>query len=292
MINADAALYRAKAEVRGSVLFFKPDMTADVNERRNLKKDLEFAIERQELLLHYQPQVRMTGEIIGFEALLRWKCGKRGMVSPGKFIPVAEESGLIIPIGEWVLREVCREAASWPQPLAVSVNVSTVQFGAGDLSKIVHSILMESGLAPDRVEIEITESVLMNDFSRAVLALRRLKALGVRIALDDFGTGYSSLSYLHSFPFDRIKIDRTFIGDLQHNRHSMAIVRAVIGLARSLDVSVIAEGVETELQHALLLQEGCTEMQGYLTGRPFPIERYSKEVGRPGDTSVDTRQSA
>jgi EAL domain-containing protein (putative c-di-GMP-specific phosphodiesterase class I) len=179
-----------------------------------------------------------------------------------------------------VLREACREAASWPQPLTVAVNVSPIQFRHGDLPSLVHSILLETGLAPARLELEITEGVLINDFSRAVAILRRLKSLGVQIALDDFGTGYSSLSYLHSFAFDRIKIDRTFIGDLEHNRHSMAIVRAVIGLGHSLDIPVLAEGAETEIQHAFLVQEGCDAMQGYLTGRPLPIADYAKLIGR------------
>jgi diguanylate cyclase (GGDEF)-like protein/PAS domain S-box-containing protein len=281
MINADSALYRVKAETRGSVLFFEPEMSARLGERRALQGDLRSAIARGELLLHYQPQVRMAGESIGFEALVRWQCPNRGMILPGVFIPLAEESGLITPIGEWVLREACREAASWPQPLTIAVNISPIQFQHSDLPRLVHSILLETGLAPARLELEVTEGVLINDFSRAVSILRRLKLLGVGIALDDFGTGYSSLSYLHSFPFDRIKIDRAFIGDLEHNRHSMAIVRAVIGLGHSLGVPILAEGVETEIQHAFLVQEGCDAMQGYLTGRPLPIADYAELVGRP-----------
>jgi diguanylate cyclase (GGDEF)-like protein len=281
MVNADIALYRAKADMRESALFFSPEMSARLGERLALQNDLRSAIARGELLLHYQPQVRMSGETVGFEALLRWQSPTRGMVSPATFIPVAEESGLILPIGEWVLREACREAASWPQPLTVAVNISPVQFQHSDLPRLVHSILLETGLAPARLELEVTEGVLINDFSRAVSILRRLKSLGVGIALDDFGTGYSSLSYLHSFAFDRIKIDRTFIGDLEHNRHSMAIVRAVIGLGHSLGVPIIAEGVETEIQHAFLVQEGCDAMQGYLTGRPLPIADYAELVGRP-----------
>jgi diguanylate cyclase (GGDEF)-like protein/PAS domain S-box-containing protein len=279
MVNADTALYRAKADTRGSVLFFEPEMSARLGERLALQGDLRSAVARGELLLHYQPQVRMSGETIGFEALLRWQCPTRGMVSPGTFIPIAEESGLIVPIGEWVLREACREAASWSQPLTVAVNVSPVQFHHSDLPSLVHSILLETGLAAARLELEVTEGVLIDDFPRAVSILRRLKALGVQIALDDFGTGYSSLSYLHSFAFDRIKIDRAFIGDLDHNRHSMVIVRAVIGLGHSLDVPILAEGVETEIQHAILVQEGCDAMQGYLTGRPQPIANYAGLTG-------------
>jgi diguanylate cyclase (GGDEF)-like protein/PAS domain S-box-containing protein len=279
MVNADTALYRAKADMRGSVLFFEPEMSARLGERLAMQGDLRSAVARGELLLHYQPQVQMTGQTIGFEALVRWQCPTRGMVSPGTFIPIAEESGLIVPVGEWVLREACREAASWPQPLTVAVNVSPVQFHNGDLPSLVHSILLETGLAAARLELEVTENVLIDDFPRAVSILRRLKALGVQIALDDFGTGYSSLSYLHSFAFDRIKIDRAFIGDLDHNRHSMVIVRAVIGLGHSLDVPILAEGVETEIQHAILVQEGCDAMQGYLTGRPHPIANYAKLIG-------------
>ena len=280
MINADAALYRAKAGFRGMALFFEPEMGARLRARRDLQEDLRTAIDRGELLLHYQPQMKMSGEIVGFEALVRWQSPKRGMVLPGMFIPVAEESNLIILVGEWVLREACREAVTWPQPLTIAVNISPVQFRLGDLPRLIHSILLETGLAPSRLELEITESVVINDFSRAVSILRRLKSLGVKIAMDDFGTGYSSLSYLQSFRCDKIKIDRIFICDLEHNDHSRAIVRAVIGLGQSLDLPILAEGVETEAQHAYLVQEGCDEVQGYLTGRPLPIAEYAELVGR------------
>ena len=273
--RAHVALSCARTEQKKYCFFdFKMD------DRHALQQDLRSAIARGELLLHYQPQVRMTGETIGFEALVRWQCPKRGIVSPGTFIPMAEESGLIIAIDEWVLREACREAASWPQPLTIAVNISPIQFRHDDLPGLVLSILLETGLGPGRLELEITEGVFINDFSRAVSNLRQLKSLGVQIALDDFGTGYSSLSYLHSFPFDKIKIDRTFIGDLKHNHHSMAIVRAVIGLGQSLNIPVLAEGVETKAQHALLVQEVCDEAQGYLTGRPLPeVQGYL--TGRP-----------
>ena len=280
MVNVDAALYRAKSEMRGVVVFFEPEMSARLRERHALQQDLRSAIARGELLLHYQPQVRMTGEMIGFEVLARWQCPKRGMVSPGTFIPIAEENGLIIPLGEWVLRAACCEAASWPQPLTIAVNISPIQFHHGDLPRLVHSILLETGLAPSRLELEITEGVFINDFSHAVSILRRLKSLGVQIALDDFGTGYSSLSYVHSFPFDKIKIDQTFIGDLRHNRHSMAIVRAVIGLGHSLNMPVLAEGVETQAQRGVLMKEGCDEAQGYFFGRPLPIAEQAELIGR------------
>jgi len=280
MVNVDAALYRAKSEMRGVVVFFEPEMSARLRERHALQQDLRSAIARGELLLHYQPQVRMTGEMIGFEVLARWQCPKRGMVSPGTFIPMAEENGLIIPLGEWVLRAACCEAASWPRPLTIAVNISPIQFHHGDLPRLVHSILLETGLAPSRLELEITEGVFINDFSHGVSILRRLKSLGVQIALDDFGTGYSSLSYVHSFPFDKIKIDQTFIGDLRHSRHSMAIVRAVIGLGHSLNMPVLAEGVETQAQRGVLMKEGCDEAQGYFFGRPLPIAEQAELIGR------------
>jgi EAL domain-containing protein (putative c-di-GMP-specific phosphodiesterase class I) len=242
---------------------------------------LNAAIDRGNLFLHYQPQKKIkSDETIGFEALVRWQCPKRGAVLPDTFIPIAEESSLIIPLGEWVLREGCREAGSWPQPLKIAINVSPVQFRHGDLLRLVPSILLETGLAPARLELEITEGVLIDDFSRAVSILRKLRSLGAQIALDDFGSGYSSLSYLHAFPFGKIKIDRAFIGDLEHNHHSMAIVRAIVTLGHSLDVPILAEGFETEAQLTFLVQEGCDEVQGYVTGRPLPIEGYARLVGR------------
>ena len=277
--NADIALYRAKAVTRGTVIFYEPAMGEQLRERRALQDELSTAVERDELLLHYQPQKTMAGETVGFEALVRWQSPPRGMVSPAQFIPIAEESGLIIPVGAWVLRQACREAASWHAPLTVAVNISPVQFRTGDLPQLVQTVLMETGLSPARLELEITESVLIDDFSRAISILCRLKALGVRIALDDFGTGSSSLSYLHSFSFDKIKIDRAFVGDLESNRHSKAIVRAVIDLGHSLNVPILAEGVETPAQHELLEHSGCDEVQGYLTGRPRPIADYGDLTG-------------
>jgi len=289
MVHADAALYQAKAAKHTSVLFFRPEMGVALQERHNLQHDLRQAIDRNELQLHYQPQFRVTGEAVGFEALARWHNPRRGMVPPGTFIPIAEEYGLIIPLGEWALREACREAASWPRPLSIAVNVSPIQFHHGDLPGLVHRILLETGLAPARLELEITEGVLINDFSRAVSILRRLKALGVQISLDDFGKGYSSLSYLHSFPFDKIKIDRAFISDLENNRHSMAIVRAVIGLGHSLKIPILAEGVETETQRDFLFAEGCNQIQGFLTGRPCPIDHYTTLTGRPPAATARAR---
>jgi len=243
-------------------------------------QDLRLAAERSELVLHYQPQGRINGEVIGLEALVRWRHPRHGLVPPAVFIPVAEESGLILGIGEWVLREACREAASWPLPLHIAVNLSPIQFRHGDLAALVHTVLLDSGLAPHRLELEITESALIDDFSRAVSTLRRMKALGVRIAMDDFGTGYSSLSNLQSFAFDKIKIDRSFISNVETNAQSATIVRAVIGLGRGLDLPVVAEGVETKGQLAFLTSEECGEIQGYLLGEPRPIAAYAELIGR------------
>ena len=282
--NADAALYRAKAEGRGTVRFFEAEMDRQLREKRALQQDLHGAISGGQLLLHYQPQATIAGEIIGFEALARWRHPVRGLVPPTVFIPLAEENGTIIAIGEWILREVCQEAASWPQMLNVSVNLSPVQFLQGDLPKLVHTALFESGLAPNRLELEVTEGVLIGDYNRAVSILRRIKALGVRIAMDDFGTGYSSLSYLHSFPFDKIKIDRTFVSNVERNAQSAAIIRAVIGLGKGLHLPIIAEGVETAEQLAFLTRVACDEVQGYLIGRPGPVAGYDAIVGRVGST--------
>jgi diguanylate cyclase (GGDEF)-like protein/PAS domain S-box-containing protein len=279
LINADAALYRAKAEERGSVRFFEAEMDMRLRERRALQHDLRSAIASGEIELHYQPQARISGDTMGFEALVRWIHPQRGLIAPDTFVPLAEESGLIISIGEWILREACREAASWPHPLQIAVNLSSVQFRHGDLPALVHSVLLETGLSPGRLELEITESVLIDDFSRAMSILRRLKTLGVRIAMDDFGTGYSSLSYLQSFPFDKIKIDKTFIAKVHANPQSAAIVRAVIGLARALNMAVVAEGVETPEQLAFLQREGCDVVQGHLSGLAMPIEDYAGIVG-------------
>ncbi len=278
--NADAALFRAKQEARGSVRFFELSMDKLLREKRALQQDLRNALGRDELDLHYQPQAHINGEITGFEALVRWHHPRFGLVSPGTFIPLAEETGIIVALGEWILRTACREAASWPKPLRVAVNLSPVQFQRGDLAKLVHEILLETGLSPSRLELEITEGVLIGDFSGAVATLRRLKNLGVRIAMDDFGTGYSSLSYLQSFPFDKIKIDQAFVANLGHSQQAVTIIRAVIALGRGLDLPVVAEGVETEEQRQFLAAEQCSEIQGYYVGRPRPIEEYAEVVGR------------
>ena len=280
LANAHAALFRAKSAGRGMVCFFDPALDNSVRERHLLLQDLERALERGEFQLHYQPQAGKNGEIVGFEALLRWIHPTRGFVSPDTFIPIAEESGLIIRIGQWVLEEACREASSWPHPLNIAVKSSPIQFRRDDLPKTVHRVLLETGLDVNRLELEITEGALVSDFSRAASILRRLKALGVRIAMDDFGTGYSSLSYLQAFPFDKIKIDRSFVSGQGSKPQSEAIIRAITGLGRGFGLPVIAEGVETEEQRSFLLNEGCEELQGYLIGRPRSIEDYAHFVGR------------
>jgi EAL domain-containing protein (putative c-di-GMP-specific phosphodiesterase class I) len=260
-------------------------MDKQIRERRLLQHELRLAMESDELTVVYQPQARTGGEIIGLEALVRWQHPKRGMIGPSVFIPLAEDNGLIMQLGERVLREACREAATWNQSLQIAVNLSPVQFKHGDLPALVHTVLLETGLPPHRLELEITEGVLIDDFTRAMSILRRLKALGVKIAMDDFGTGYSSLSYLQSFPFDKIKIDQSFISQIDKNPQSSAIIRAVIGLARGLSLPVMAEGVETADQLAFLEQESCDQIQGFLIGRPQDIDNYAEVVGkasRPG----------
>ena len=292
LANADAALFRAKSEARGSVRFFELSMDKQLRERRALQHDLRSAVAREELDLHYQPQAHIGGEITGFEALVRWHHPRSGLVPPSTFIPLAEETGVIVALGEWVLRSACREAASWPKPLCVAVNLSPVQFQRGDLAKLVHEILLETGLSPSRLELEITEGVLIGDFSGAVATLRRLKNLGVRIAMDDFGTGYSSLSYLQSFPFDKIKIDQSFIANLAHSQQAATIIRAVIALGRGLDLPVVAEGVETQEQLKFLAAERCNEIQGFLIGRPKPIADYAHIVGRAAAPKKQTFAAA
>ncbi|MBX9710712.1 MAG: EAL domain-containing protein, partial [Xanthobacteraceae bacterium] len=285
LANADAALSRAKAKSRGSVSFYEAEMDQQIRNRRALHQDLSAAIRNGELSLHYQPQAHtrhhITGDdVVGFEALARWIHPVRGFVPPSDFIPLAEESGLIVEMGEWILREACREAASWPRHLQIAVNLSPAQFAHGDLVGLVHSILLETGLTPGRLELEITEGVLIDDFDRGLSLLRRLKALGVRIAMDDFGSGYSSLTYLQSFPFDKIKIDRAFVMNLGRNSQSAAIIRAMIGLGHGLDISIVAEGVETLHQLSFLAVEGCDQVQGYFLGKPAVIGQYDEWVGR------------
>lgn len=269
--NADLALYRAKADGRGAYRFFEPGMDARVRARRSLELDLRNALSAGEFELYYQPLVSLaSAAVTGFEALLRWRHPLRGMVAPAEFIPLAEEIGLIVPLGEWALRQACAEAATWPKALKVAVNLSSVQFKKGNLTHVVLTALASSGLPPARLELEITESILLAESEATLATLHRLRALGVSISMDDFGTGYSSLGYLRTFPFDKIKIDRSFISEVAENADCMAIVRAVTTLGASLGIATTAEGVETSEQLDWLRKEGCTEMQGYLFSRPIP----------------------
>lgn len=279
LANAEVALFRAKAVARGSVCLFEVEMDQQIRDRRALHQDLACAIRNDELRLHFQPLVSVdrngTGVVAGFEVLTRWFHPTRGLVSPGVFIPLAEESSLIVEMGEWILRQACSEAASWPRPLQVSVNLSPAQFKHGDVVRMVHTILLETGLSPSRLILEITEGVLITDTERGLSLLRRLKALGVGIAMDDFGSGYSSLTYLQAFPFDKIKIDQAFVMNLGRNPQSAAIVRAVIGLGHGLGITLVAEGVETQEQLEFLAAEGCDQMQGYYLGKPAPIAQHA-----------------
>src|SRR3984957_2143378 len=271
--NADMALYRAKANGRGNYHFFQSEMDAQMQERRRLELDLRKALVAEEFELYYQPLVEIaSGEVCGFEALIRWNHPERGIVGPDNFIPVAEEIGLIVPLGEWVLRRACKDAVGWPANITVAVNLSAAQFRNPMLALSVVSALGQSGLSASRLELEITETVLLQD-DRAVLdTLHQIRDLGVRICMDDFGTGYSSLSYLRSFPFDKIKIDRSFVSELGKENDCVAIIRAVTRLGSSLGMTTTAEGVETEQQLEVLRAEGCVQVQGYLFSRPKPLK--------------------
>ncbi len=271
--NADMALYGAKADGRGTYRFFEPDMNTRMKVRRDLEMDLRKALHNKEFELYYQPLVTLqTNEISAFEALLRWHHPTRGMISPAEFIPIAEETGLIIPIGEWVLKTACLETVNWPDHVKVAVNLSPSQLHNRNLVKVVTEALEEFGMSAHRLQLEITESVLMQNTFATLATLHELRKLGVQIAMDDFGTGYSSLSYLRSFPFDKIKIDRSFIQDLSNGAEPLAIVHAVAGLANCLNMISTAEGVETQQQLDTLQAIGCTEMQGYLFSQARPAK--------------------
>jgi diguanylate cyclase (GGDEF)-like protein len=270
--DADLALYRAKAEGRATFRFFEAEMDARAQERRMLEMDLRHAVAEDQLELHYQPQVEIfSSEIMGFEALVRWNRPGRGLVSPATFIPLAEETGIIISIGEWVLRRACTDAVGWPSPVRVAVNVSVAQFKDRDLAKTVARILQETGLPAGRLELEITESLLLKDVKENLSILQDLRDLGVRVSMDDFGTGYSSLMNLRSFPFDKIKIDQSFVRDIERRPDAAAIVRAILALGNSLGMVTCAEGVETEEQLSYLRTEGCVEMQGFYYSKPKPL---------------------
>lgn len=267
--SSDLALYRAKDEGRGTFRFFQEEMNVRLNARKRLESDMRRALAEGQFQLHYQPQIDLcSGRVVGVEALLRWSHPERGQIMPDQFITVAEETGLIIPLGEWVLRTACRQAMQWPG-LNMAVNLSPAQFRVQGLQTTIARILAETGLRGNRLELEITESILLHDTEATITTLRSLKDLGVSIAMDDFGTGYSSLSYLRRFPFDKIKIDRSFVCDVDAGGDAMAIVRAVVRLGRSLGIRTTAEGVESSVQAEFLAGEGCDEVQGYHFGRPM-----------------------
>ena len=284
---ADLALYRAKERGRGTYEFFRSEMEQQARTRHLLETDLRGALEAGEFHLVYQPQIRLgTGELTGFEALLRWNSPKRGSIGPAEFIPIAEETGLIVPIGEWVLRTACATAAQWPSFVRIAINLSPVQFRSRGLASMVTSALAATGLAPDRLELEITESALLQDDTATIAILHQLRSLGIRVSMDDFGIGYSSLSYLRKFPFDKIKIDRSFIGTLGESSGSEAIVRTIASLGANLGMETTAEGIETPEQLELVRQAGCTEAQGFHFSRPcaasdvFPIIERLNRVAR------------
>jgi diguanylate cyclase (GGDEF)-like protein/PAS domain S-box-containing protein len=293
--NADMALSRAKKETRGTFSFFEAEMDARAQTRRKIEIDLRDAIQNDVLRPYYQPLIDLSsGRITGFEALVRWPDPERGMISPGEFIPVAEETGLINGLGGMILRRSCMDAANWPGDVRVAVNLSPAQFRTGNLLSIVMDALKQSGLPPKRLELEITETLLLEKSSQVLASLHALRALGVRMSMDDFGTGYSSLSYLRSFPFDKIKIDQSFVRDLASNRDAQAIIRSIVSLGKGLGVTITAEGVETEAELSCLRAEGCHEGQGFLFSRARPndeiIELLRAQCG--ADSKIATEDAA
>jgi diguanylate cyclase (GGDEF)-like protein len=284
LANADLALYRAKAEGRGRRRFFEAEMNERVQARRLLESDLRTAASEIQFELNYQPLFNLDrGRISGFEALLRWRHPERGLIPPLDFVPLAEDVGLIVPMSQWLLGEACREASAWPADIKLAVNLSPVHFRSGTLVHDVVGALSASGLESNRLELEITESVLLDDNKMTMQALHELRRWGVRISIDDFGTGYSSFTYLRMFPFDKIKIDQSFVRDLPTKKDSTAIVRAIIGVANSLGMVTTAEGVETQEQLEYLQAEGCTEVQGYLISRPLLTSDVRKILAKPKD---------
>ena len=278
--NADLALYNAKASGAGYCVF-QPAMHAQASHRRQLELDLRSALEGEQFEVHYQPQIDIaSGELNGFEALVRWRHPTRGLVPPSDFITLSEEVGLIDQLGAFVLRKACQEAASWPRPVMIAVNLSALQFRSGRLVGIVSAALRETGLHPSRLELEITEGVMLTDAAGTLQQLRQLKMMGVHISLDDFGTGYSSLSYIRNFPFDKIKIDQSFVRELGTSADSLAIIRAVAGLCSSLGITTTAEGVETDAQLRILTEEKCDTVQGFLFGKAMPAAELGALFGR------------
>ena len=279
LMAADLALYAVKSSGRGTYRFYEHAMNEDVKERRQIEIDLREAIEQNLLHLEYQPVIDLRRNTIsGFEALARWQHPTRGSISPAVFIPIAEDGGLILPLGEWALREACSQAVRWPSDLKIAVNLSPVQFSMPNLSDMIVHILAETGLTASRLVLEITERLFISDIEKTLATLHRLKEIGVCIAMDDFGTGYSSLSSLRSFPFDKIKIDRTFVSDLGENAENSVIVQAIIIIAGALGMTTVAEGVETASQQRLLTALGCEEVQGFLYSRAVPIEKVPELI--------------
>jgi predicted signal transduction protein with EAL and GGDEF domain len=287
--NADVALYRAKTEGRNTFRFYDPSMDNYLEAKRDLERAVRNALARGEFEVHYQPIVDVASERTrGFEALVRWRHSEKGLLPPSEFIGIAEEVGFIVPLGEWVLRRACEDASGWPPYMHLAVNISPAQCTSG-LTQTVFNALASSRLAPERLELEITESALLQDNSTTVATLHQLRKLGVKIAMDDFGTGYSSLSYLRSFPFDKIKIDKSFVKDVLVHPESLVIVRAVAGLGISFGVPTTAEGVETREQFEQIRNAGCTQCQGYLFGRAIPnaevmraLHERRKLIRKPG----------
>jgi diguanylate cyclase (GGDEF)-like protein len=291
MANADIAMYRAKKAPGQTTCFFEAGMESAAHARHELSHDLRRALERDQFQLYYQVQTSIeTGQPLGYEALLRWKHPEKGFVSPAIFIPIAEETGDIVAIGEWVLRTACREAAKWTLPHKVSVNISPVQFSNAGLVQLLLSILMETQLPANRLELEITETAIIEDKVRTLHMLRQIRGIGVTVAIDDFGIGYSSLDTLRSFPFDKIKLDQSFIRELDQHPQSKAIIRAVMALGKSMSIPVLAEGVETMTQLRMLEEEGCHQAQGYLLGKPQPLssanEPQPASIAPPRPTGV------
>ncbi len=285
-IHGDVALYQGKSAGRGVYRFFEPEMNARLKQRRAMEHDLRHALENGELSLHYQPQIdAATTVITGAEVLMRWSRTGQEPVSPAVFIPIAEETGLIGPLGLWLLTEACSEAAKWPKTMSVAINVSPVQFRLGNFVESVRAALQTSGLNPARLELEVTESILLSDTDETLAILAELRTMGVRMVMDDFGTGYASLGYLQKFRFDKIKIDKSFIDEIGTNPNSAAIVRAVVGLSEALGLTINAEGVETEDQARLLRAYGCHEIQGFHYWAPMPSsdlhQLIDDEAGSP-----------
>jgi diguanylate cyclase (GGDEF)-like protein len=287
VVAADLALYAAKECNRDGYQFYHPSMTKDLTDRRQIEVDLREAMERNELELYYQPVVSLHDDkVVGFEALARWNHRMKGFIPPSAFIPIAEDTGMMTGLGEWALIEACGKIAQLPGDLCLAVNLSPVQFSAPDLVDVVQRALIMSGLAPQRLELEITESLLLENNEHTLTMLRRLRELGVRIALDDFGTGYSALSYLRKFPLDRIKIDRSFVTDITTQSDQVVIVQAVVSIARALGMTVTAEGVETPIQKEFLQSLGCDDAQGFLFGKPLPFEELPEMLAKRGTNKI------